>query len=188
MDVGTATIVLAAVTFVLVVLTGFYLHETRQIRKTAEKAFMVETAPKVFLENIKSVPGLNESIKQIEITAVFQIVNVGKTEAKNFSVDYTLSSGKIRIEDKAGPIPYLFPSQRVNYQTKVLGVGLNDEQVAAAKESILMQKPYILPMRPATPIILDLTLSYLDQQEQEQKLSCKLEYIIQNNTWVLRAE
>lgn len=181
-----AHIALVIANVALVIATLFYLWETRQIRKITEKSFLVENSPKVFLENVVSVPNLNQSAKQIDIAPLFQIVNVGKTEAKNFCINYTLSSGKLKLEDKADPIPSLYPGQHINYTTKLIWVALNDEQVAVPKASILAKTPYTIPVSSPTPIIFDLTLSYLDQQMQEQKSSWKLEYIIQANYWVLK--
>ena len=177
-------VALVIVTFALAVITFFYLRETRQIRKTAERSFITETSPKVFLENITSVPRLNQPKKEIEVTAVFLIKNVGRTEAKNFVAEYTLSSGNMKIGGKIGPVPYIFPSQGVRYETKMLGLGLNDQQLAMAQEAMATQKSFIIPVSTVPPILLDLTISYLDQQGEEQRLPYKCQYTLHNNAWV----
>ena len=182
-----ANVALVIANCVLIVITGFYLYETRKIRQIATKSFLIESAPKVYVEEIISKPNLNESKKEIEIAPIFQIVNVGKTEAKNFRIDYTLSSGRIKLEDKTGPIPSLYPGQRLSFTTKLMGVGLNDEQVATAKAASLAGTPYELPITKSSPIILDITLSYIDQDMKEQKSSLKLEYNIKANIWALKA-
>ncbi len=180
--------VLTIVTLALVIITFIYLRETRLMRKIADKTFKTETAPKVFLENIKSFPQLNEKKREIEVTAVFKIKNVGKTEAKNFVGDYSLSSGKGKIEGKIGPVTYLFPTQGYQYETKMLGVSLNKQNFAIAKEALEKKKPLIVPEDFGTPIYLDLNLKYIDHEGKEQNLPYKLKYIFHANAWIFIVE
>ncbi len=183
-----SALVLAIATLALVFITFFYLRETRLIRKIANKTFRIETAPKVFLENIKSLPRLNEQKREIEVTAVFKIKNVGKTEAKNFVGNYSLSSGKGKIEGKIGPVTYLFPTQGVQYETKMLGVSLNEQNFAIAKEALEKKKPLIVPEDFGSPIYLDLNLKYIDHEGKEQSLPYKLNYLFHANAWVFIVE
>jgi len=183
-----SSLLLFIATLILAVITYFYLRETKLIRKVAESSFRIETSPKVFLENITCVTKLNLSKKEIEVTAVFQIKNVGKTEAKDFVAEYTLSSGKMKMEDKIGPIPYLFPSQGVHYETKMLGVGLNEKNLAVAKESIDTKKALVVPKDFGQPIFLDLNLRYLDHEGKEQNLPYKCKYTFHTNSWVFIVE
>lgn len=176
--------VLAIATLALVVITGLYLSETRLMRKIAYKSFLAEVSPKVFLETPTSVIRLNSPKKEIEVTAVFNIKNVGKTEAKNFVATYTISSGKEQNEGKIGPVPYLFPTQSVPYETKMLRVRLNEEQLAVAKEAMDMKKTLIVPKGFAPPIFLDFNLRYLDQEGKEQNLPYRYKYIFHTNAWV----
>ncbi len=184
----SSSLVLAIATLVLVIITFFYLRETRLIRKVADKSFRVETSPKVFLESILCTPHLNYAEKKIEVRATLKIKNVGKTEAKNFVAVYTLSSGRMKMEDKIGPIPYLFPSQGVVYQTKMLDVALNDQQLAVAKEAMDTKKALIVPENFAPPIFLGLSLRYLDHEGKEQNLPYKCKYIFHTNSWVFIIE
>jgi len=182
-----SSLLLFIATLILAVITYFYLRETKLIREVAERTFRIETSPKVFLGNITCVTKLNVPKKEIEVTAVFQIKNVGKTEARNFQAVYTLSSGKMKKEDKIGPIPYLFPSQGVRYSTKMLSVRLNDKNFAIAKEAMDTKKPLVVPKDFGQPIFLDLNLRYLDHEGKEQNLPYKCEYVFPNS-WVFIVE
>lgn len=179
-----SSLLLFIATLILAVITYFYLRETKLIRKVAERSFTIETSPKVFLENIMSIPRLDYDKKEIEVKALIQIKNVGKTEAKDFVAEYTLSSGKMNIEDKIGPIPYLFPSQGVHYETKMLGVTLNEKNLAVAKEAMDTKKALVVPKDFGEPIFLDLNLRYLDHEGKEQNLPYKCKYIFHTNSWV----
>jgi len=174
---GIATIALAVITF-------FYLIETRSIRRIADKSFQIETSPKVFLARIDSKPALNTAKKEIEVKAVFKIMNVGKTEAKSFIGTYTLAHKNVKVEGQIGPLPYLFPTQVVHYDTKMLGVMLNEKNFSVAKEAMDQKKPLIVPKDFAPPISLDLNLRYFDQEGKEQNLPYRLKYLFHSNAWV----
>lgn len=177
-----SALVLFIATLALAVITYFYLRETRLIRKTSEKSFLIETSPKVFLADIKFERQLNPSKMQIEVIAFFDIKNAGKTEAKNFIAMYIFSSGRARIEGKI-EAPYLFPNQGVQYQTKMFVMSLSKKNFATALKSTTMKTPLIIPEKITPPIFLDLNLRYVDQEEIEQNIPYKIKYAFHNNKW-----
>lgn len=179
---NNSAFVLFIATFVLAVITYFYLRETTRIRKTSEKSFTIETSPKVFLENIEFIPKLNNSTKEIEVTAVLRIKNTGKTEADKFKAKYVFSMGELRKE-KEIEAPYLYPSQGVQYQTKVLGLSLNEENFSVAKQAQEEKKALIVPENIAPPIFLNLDLTYIDQEGEEHNIPYKAKYTLYNNSW-----
>jgi hypothetical protein len=169
-------------TFALAVITYFYLRETTRIRKTSEKFFTIETSPKVFLENIEFIPKLNDSTRGIEVTAVLRIKNTGKTEADKFKAKYVFSMGDLRME-KEIEAPYLYPSQGVQYQTKVLSLSLNEENFSVAKRAQEEKKALIVSENIAPPIFLNLDLTYIDQEGEEHNIPYKAKYTLHNNSW-----
>jgi len=181
---NNSSFILVLVTLALAIITFYYLLETKRIRIVAEKSLKVEMLPQVFLENIESYPRLDEQKKEISVTAVFIIKNVGKTEAKNFVGKYKLSSGSANIEGKIGPVSYLFPTQGVRYETKVLSVTLNEKNFAVAKDALESKKPLIIPKDFGQPIYLNLSLNYLDVNGETIELPYRLKYLFHSNAWI----
>ena len=188
--VAIATVVLTIATLVLAVITALYLNETKLMRKIAYKSFLAEVSPKVFLEIPESILRLNSSKKAIEVTAIFKIKNVGKTEARDLIAMYTLSSGNAKIEGKIGPAPPLFPEQTFPHKTKMLTLNLNEENFVVVREAMKTKKRLIVPKDFAPPIFLDFNLRYFDQEGNEQSTPYryKYKYIFYTNTWVFADE
>jgi len=170
------------VTLVLAVITLFYLIETRLIRKVAEKSFSFENSPIIFLEDIDFIQSLNDSKKEIEVTAVFKIKNAGKIQANDLKATYTFSAGTLKKEGKI-EAPYLFPDQRVQYTTKILGWSLNEKNFAMAKEAQKKKITLVIPPEVTPPIFLDLNLRYIDQDKEEQNIPYRIKYTFHNNIW-----
>lgn len=176
------TIVTALATIALAFITFLYLNETKKMRAIAQRSFQADLSPKVFLENIKFIPNLNDPKKEIEVTAVFIIKNAGKTQANNFIAKYTFSADRLKIEGEI-KVPYLFPNQGVQYPTKIFGLSLNDANFAVAKEAQVEKKVLIMPEAIAPPIFLNLSLSYIDHEGKEQNIPYKIKYTFHNNIW-----
>ena len=181
-----STLVVALATVILAIITYFYLVETRSLRKIAEQSFIHDTSPKVFINGIISTRKLNVARRRIEVTSVFKITNIGKTEAKDLTGHWTISSGKSQFEDNFGPIQYFFPGQETNYKTKMLTVGLNKKQFEAAKKAIESKLKYSdkLP----TKIYFKIKLSYLNQIGKQISYTFNYEYLFHNNEWVYAAK
>jgi len=138
------SLVLTFATVVLAFITFFYLLETKSIRRIAERTFLIDTNPKVFLQEITPKPRLNESIKSIEVSLIFKIKNAGKTEARDVAVDYQIQSEETNeqktktttIEGTVGPLQYLFPSQEHVEGTKMVTVKLGDNNFKVVKEAM----------------------------------------------------
>lgn len=160
---NNSSLVIALATVVLAAITFFYLLETRSLRQIAEDSLMINTSPKVFLKKISSTPRLNKKKRAIVVTLVLEIVNTGKTEAKDLMGNYTISSGNTKVEDKFGPVQYLFPSQVGSYETKMLTVILDEKQFEIVRKAIKLGKPLIVSPKLVNPIYFRLNLSYLNQ-------------------------
>jgi len=166
-------------TAALAILTGIYIFYTHKIADVAEKALLIDTSPKVFLQDIDFKRSLNRSEKKINVSAVLKITNVGKTEAREFKCTYTMSSGKVRIEDELKPMPYIFPTQRLEYNTKIFSVSLSEEEFSAAEEAMEKKIPY-LPEK-QIEVLLNLNLQYVDNDGKQRDVPYKIGYSFNNN-------
>ena len=90
--------------------------------------------------------------------------------------------GDLRME-KEIEAPYLYPSQGVQYQTKVLGLSLNEENFSVAKRAQEEKKALIVSENIAPPIFLNLDLTYIDQEGEEHNIPYKAKYTLHNNSW-----
>ncbi len=183
--------ILTCATIVLVIITFFYLIETRSIRKIAERTFLADTNPKVFIQEIIPKPRFKEESKSIEVSLIFKIKNAGKTEATDVAVDYYIRSedvnnhtGKKTISGTVGPIQYLFPAQEFLQETKMLVVTLNANQVDIVKQSIEQKKPLIIKKDTYPSLVCNLELSYLDQSVKRITYPYDYEYLFHENKLV----
>lgn len=179
-------------TFALVIITLLYLLETRSIRRTSERTFLIDTNPKVFLEAITPKARLNESTKSIEVSLIFKIKNFGKTEAMEVAVDYKIQSEETNnqksktttIDGTVGPLQYLFPNQEHVQQTKMLSVKLSDKNLKVVKEAMQQKKGIIVPKHLYPPVSCNLELSYLDRSGSKISYPYNYEYLFHENKLV----
>ncbi len=177
-----SSFLLLIVTLVLAIITFFYLQETRKIRKVAEESLAIENSPQVFLENIEFEPHLNKSNRNIEIIAIFKIKNAGKTKATEFEASYTFSVGNLNQTDNT-EMPFLFPTQGIQFRTKMINVSLNEADFdivseAAEKKLILQVSKELVPL-----VHLDLNLKYIDHLGVEKNIPYKISYTFHSNSW-----
>lgn len=138
-----ATIVVGISALFLLVITYSYRQQTKATRETAQRPFDIQSRPQVFLSDIEAVSILNDYKKAIEVSAAFEIKNTGTIRANNLSGDYSFSSGKLKLEGTAGTVPYLFPRQKVVFQTEMMAISLNDSTLEAMREWQFTDHPKI---------------------------------------------
>lgn len=160
-----SSLIVVLATVALCIITFFYLYETRLIRAVAKKTFLIETAPKIFLETITPKVSLDEDKKQIAIVSIIKFRNIGKIEAEDFSFRYKLSYKDSHREGEIGPLKYLFPTQQMKYETKIVNIDLNEEQFAIAKKAKDTKMALNVPVNFIEPVFLELDLSYRDQED-----------------------
>lgn len=177
------TIVTAFGTISLAVVTLFYLIETRSIRKIAEKSYLTDSAPKVYLEKIEFEPKLNESSKQIEIFATLRIKNGGSTEVENFIAYYSFAQANTNIQNTIGPVPFLFPNQGVQYNTKMFVLSLNQTNYDIAKNAKDTNKSLIIPKNITETLFLEIKLNFTDKEGKQHSIPYFIEYHFYNNSW-----
>jgi hypothetical protein len=183
-----SAVIIAIATIVLVFITYFYLRETRLIREIADKSFLLENSPKVFVSKISANAKLNKDKKKIEITAAIKIKNVGKTEAKDLVCSYTFSQSKIKMEETVGPMDYLYPTHQVQYSTKMLDIILNEQQYEIAQEAIEKKATLRVSEDFLKPVYLTVNLRFFDQEGNETKRDFKFKYLFHLNDWVVNTE
>ena len=181
--------ILAVATLLLVLVTYHYLRETKKIRKIAEKSFELDSGPKVFLAEITPVPRLDNTKKSIYVTLVLKVKNVGRTEAKEINMDYIFSyekdnNKKITVEGSIDSIQYIFPTQEVAKETKMLSLVLDDKNFSIVKAAKEQNKPVIPRKGLVPPIYFKLTLSYLNQNNERISCPYKYKYIFHENKLV----
>lgn len=188
------SLVLTFATVALAIITLFYLLETRSIRRITERTFLLDTNPKVFLQEIIPKARLNEAAKSIEVSLIFKIKNAGKTEAMEVAVDYQIQSKEtdnqksktVTIDGTVGPVQYLFPSQEFVQETKMVVVKLSDTNFEVVKEAMQQKKPIIVPKDLYPPISCNLQLSYLDQSGGKVSYPYNYEYLFHENKLVYK--
>jgi len=184
MKFWTSSNVVSMATLALAIITFFYLRETSKIRRISEKALQLDLEPKIFIENISSEVKPDYNKNSLEVSAIIKIKNAGKIEGIQFQAPYTLSSGNIKIEGVIGPVPYLFTTQGITYQTKFMSIDISKENMEIVKQSLQVKKPLIVPENFVPPVSLDISLNYLDKQNKEYKIPYSWTYLFHKNEWI----
>ena len=182
-----ASIVTSIATLVLAIITIFYLGETKKIREIADKAFQVDVSPKVFISNIVTRQLLNTQEKRLQIAAICEITNVGKTEAKNMEISYTILVGeKFQVPGTIEKAPYIFPTQTISFTTHSVGIKLNEGQVELAKNQLEKDKKITFPQNFDEKINLKIKINYFDHNNKEQSVSYLCDYRWDSTDWGIR--
>ena len=182
---GAESITVAIATVALAIITFFYLRETSRLRKISEKALTLDVEPKIFVENISSIIKPDYDKRVLNVQALIKIKNGGKSEAIEFEAPYTLSWGKHRIDDKIGPVPYLFPTQGIAYETRIMSVEISETDMAIVKEAIETKKTVIVSKEMPVPIInFNISLKYKDRDGNLHEIPYSWKYIFHKNEWL----
>jgi hypothetical protein len=171
-------------TVVLVIITWRYLKETKRMRLIAYRSLQVDASPKVFLSTIRSAYDTNPAERQLIIEPTCYIRNVGKTEAKRIVASYKiLFDDETQSEKTIKPAPHIFPTQTVSFTPGKLRIVLDEQLIAQASETIAQKKKVLFPSNFRPKVLMNLTIKYLDHNEEEQKISYLAEYLWDEGSW-----
>jgi hypothetical protein len=174
---------------ILAFITYLYLNETIKIRKMYEKSFDYEHSPKVFLREVNSKIHLDEQKRSLVYLTTIDIKNTGKSSALNFECEYSFESGSIKKEEKFEQLAYLHPEQGIKIETKFLGITLKDDNAYnMAKKLIKEDKPIVITTPQLPPVSLNVTLKYLNQNNDQIEHKYALEHLPNKNIWVYKKE
>lgn len=177
-------LILAISTIVLVVITYCYLRETKLIRIVAQKSLQLESAPNVFIENVRSERKFNYEEKKLKLFTISTITNSGITKAKKLTGIYELFSGNNQIKYTIGPFAYLSPKQKYNYESKVLEINLSDENASIIQQAIDSGRNFIAPEGFIPEINFKINLKYYDLNNEEYNDEYNLKYVFNKDIWV----
>jgi len=179
------TAVVSTITMVvLAFITWRYLKETKRMRQIAYESLQVDASPKVFLSTMKTAYDTNPSERQLIIEPTCVVKNVGKTEAKRIVISYkVLFDDEIKFEKTIKPAPHLFPTQELSLKAGKLRIRLDEQLIAQASETIAQKKKVLFPSNFRPKVSMNLSIKYLDHNEEEQLTSCLAEYLWDDGSW-----
>lgn len=180
-----SSLAMVLVTGCLVLVTAFYLIETGKLRKIAEKNFLYEHNPSVYVSKLspKIEARLDDNALSVLSTVAFK--NVGRTEARNLRTTYSLISGE---NDSDGTIiddAVIYPGQTIGYQFR-FGINLSDAQVdllrRAQRENLKLrfEKGFL-----TEDVTLEISVSYNDLDGHPTSRRFNFKYEITSNEWVI---
>lgn len=173
---------------ILAIITFFYLKETKKIRQVYEKAFDYEHSPKVFLHDVNSKVQLDEQKKSLVYLTTLKFKNAGKSSALNFEYKYSFVSGSLKKEEKFEQLAYLHPEQGIRIEATFLGVRLDDDSYNIVKKLLNEGKPIVIATPQLPSVFLNVTLRYLDQNNNQIEHKYTLEHLPNKNIWVHKKE
>ena len=170
--------------FLLVGITFFYLLETRELRKLGERSFLFENKPKVYIEPIKISWSLVEKRDALQSANIIRVKNVGKTEALKLRVSYRFTTEGVSEDARTINIEKLYSDQSIRFDHK-FGVNIEHsvyeilKKAKEAKQEISFKEGFI------SRINLEISLNFLDFDENEYEEEFKFIYDAVLNEWVI---
>jgi hypothetical protein len=183
------SLILTFATIALVVITFFYLIETRRQRLLLEKTVAVDTQPKVFIKTLETEAKPDFKNSRIIIHTKLVLSNCGKTEARNIRWSYVVSQGdEVKKEGSFGPFQYLYPDQTATASIENLRFTLPESEMEIVKKAVELNRPIVVSGDLQKPVLLDVELIYETLDRQVVTVPYKYRYLFAMNAWVFPSQ
>ena len=161
------SLILTFATIALVLITFFYLLETRRQRLLLEKTVAVDTQPKVFIKTVETVAKPDFENSKIIIHTKLVFSNCGKVEARSICWSYEISQeNQVLKQGTSGPFQYLYPGQTATASIENLRFTFPPEEMQIVKKAVELGKPIRVAGNIQKPVLLDIELVYEDADGQ----------------------
>jgi len=183
------SLVLTSATIVLVIITLFYLVETRRQRLLLERTVAVDTHPKVFIKTVETEAKPDFKNSRIIIHTKLVLNNCGKTEALNIRWSYVVSEGsQEKKKGTFGPFQYLYPGQTATAGIENLRFTISQDEMEIVKKAVELNRPIKVSGNLQKPVLLDIELVYENVDGQVVKVPYKYRYLFPMNAWVFPSQ
>ena len=183
------SLVLTFATVAIVIITFFYLLETKRQRLLLEKTVIVDTQPKVFIKTVETVAKPDFENSQIVIHTKLVLNNCGKTEARNIRWSYEISQkNQVLKRGTFGPFQHLYPGQTATASIENLRFTFPPEEMQIVKKAVELSKPIRVAGNLQKPVLLDIKLAYEDADGQLVTVPYKYRYLFPMNAWVFPSQ
>lgn len=178
---------LLAANFALVLITLFYLIETRKLRKLAERSFSFENKPKVYIQSIKASWSIDAQREALKASNLIKVTNVGKTEALDLQIFPKLTSGDLTQQPDPFIIEKLYSGQGIIFE-QVFKVNVTNDVYVKIKDAVKSGESITFKKEFLPRIDLEIRLEFKDFDENNYREEFHFAYEVERNEWVIARE